>query len=254
MDLEHCSYSFHTDGYDDTRKTGFSNFLIRLQTEGKATTTINDQTFVVEQGDIMFVPPECFYRLHIEDKQKSGDFHILINGEWFRNWWKNQKCPYKLSLSNTEQITTLWRYLSTESRRPTHEQNHELNDQLFRSIMLFIEQERHAQISTMRPFIVTRMMRYIEDNALERVTLEAVANEVALSVSRAAHLFKAHTNQTMIQYAQKIRLDAAINQMKYTNMTLEQIALTTGFGNYPYFHRVFKQVHRVPPGQYRKEL
>lgn len=252
MHIHHCSYSSHTNGYHDTRTNGFDNFLIRLQIEGKGKTTIHQETYELEQGDIIFVPANTYYQLTIEPQQLSGDYHLLVTGDWLDAWWRKLGKPHMASLSSTETIITLWRLLSTENLRPTYEQNHELNTHLFKSIMLMIEEELNARHSIQRPFIVTRMMRYIEEHALEPLTLEEVASEVELSVSRASHLFKDHTNKTMIQYAQHIKLEAAINQMKYTNMTLEQIAFICGFGNYPYFHRLFTREYHMPPSQYRK--
>ncbi|HEM3672651.1 TPA: helix-turn-helix transcriptional regulator [Streptococcus suis] len=252
MNIDHCSYSSHTDGYHDLRRNGFNHFLIRVQIEGRGKATIQSKTYQLEQGSIIFVPPGTHYELTIEPNQLSGDYHLLITGDWLEDWWEKLDCPDFAALSSTDTIVTLWRLLSTEKLRPSHEQNHDLNTHLLKSIMLMIETEINARHSIQRPFIVTQMMRYIEEHALERLTLEDVANEVDLSVSRASHLFKDHTDKTMIQYAQHIKLEAAINQMKYTNMTLEQIAFTCGFGNYPYFHRLFTREYQMSPSQYRK--
>ncbi|UUZ97522.1 helix-turn-helix transcriptional regulator [Paenibacillus sp. P25] len=72
-----------------------------------------------------------------------------------------------------------------------------------------------------------------------------------MSLSRAVHLFKACYGKTMIQYALEIRLNAALERMKYSSMTLEQIAETCGFASYSYFHRVFRARYGVSPAQYR---
>jgi AraC family transcriptional regulator of arabinose operon len=56
----------------------------------------------------------------------------------------------------------------------------------------------------------------------------------------------------MMEYVQEIRLSAAIERMKYTTMTLEQIAVDCGFGTYPYFHKVFKKKYGMAPGAYRR--
>ncbi|SDB82784.1 transcriptional regulator, AraC family [Pelagirhabdus alkalitolerans] len=252
MIIHHCSYSSHKNGYHDKRINGFDQFLIRLQIEGKAQARIGKHTYSLEQGDLIFVPPNTHYQLTIHPNQLSGDYHLFVKGDWLRSWWKELGQPNFASLSTTDPIVTLWRLLSTENLRPTHEQTQALNTHLLKSILLMIKEEINARHSIQRPFIVTRMMRYIEEHALESITLEDVANEVELSVSRASHLFKDHTDKTMIQYAQHIKLEAAINQMKYTNMTLEQIALMCGFGNYPYFHRLFTRKYELSPSQYRK--
>jgi len=104
------------------------------------------------------------------------------------------------------------------------------------------------------PFAVLRLKRFIEENATEKFKIEDAARYADLSVSRAVYLFKEHTGRTMMEYATEIRLTAALESMKYTLMNLDQIAENCGFGEYSYFHKVFKQRYGLSPGAFRKRL
>lgn len=254
MNFSHSGYSYHHDGYEDLRPDGFDRFLVRLQIEGTAEATISDKTYTLKKGDIVLVPAHLHYHLKIKQTIPSGDFHLFGDSEWIDNWWNSLNKPFHVKIGNIEQITTLWNYLTTETRRPNTERNHELIESLFKSICLLIKRETVARTAQNRPFVVTEMMRYIEDHALGSFMIEDVANSVDLSVSRSVHLFKKYTGKTMIEYAQHIRLSSALNQMKYTNLTLDHIAENCGFGNYPYFHRVFRKAYGQPPGEYRRTL
>ena len=50
----------------------------------------------------------------------------------------------------------------------------------------------------------------------------------------------------------EVRLNFAIEQMKYTGSTLEEIAENSGFGTYSYFHRVFRRLKGMSPGKFRQ--
>ena len=56
----------------------------------------------------------------------------------------------------------------------------------------------------------------------------------------------------MIQYALEIRLNATVERIKYSTMTLEEIAETCGFASYSYFHRVFRANYGVSPVKFRE--
>lgn len=141
-----------------------------------------------------------------------------------------------------------------EKRRPETSQNDELTDYLMRSLCLSLERAITETVpSSNRPYTVTRMMRYIEEHATTELKVKDVARHAGLSVSRSVHLFKSSVGNTMIEYAQEIRLSAAIERMKYTSLTLEQIAEDCGFGSYPYFHKVFKKKFGTAPGIYRRQ-
>ncbi|WP_240458688.1 AraC family transcriptional regulator [Virgibacillus sp. Bac330] len=252
IQIGYCGYAYHTNGYFATHKNGYDSYLFRLQTEGVSQAVIKDKKIHLEKGDIIFVAPGEYYQLQIEGGQASGDYHIFFSGEWVDQWWNRFNKPTTIKIDLTDKIVSLWRYLIAEKRRPLSDKNDELMGYLFRSLCLLIERAIKDQAAHCRPFVVTKMMRYIEENATTGFTVDDVANHAMLSVSRSVHLFKQYTNKTIIEYAQEIRLAAAIDQMKYTNMTLEHIAENCGFGAYPYFHRVFKKVYGVSPGIYRK--
>jgi AraC family transcriptional regulator of arabinose operon len=251
--IYYCSYSYHTSSYFDQYKKGFPHFLFRMQTEGTAEVIVNGIKKDMKKGDLLLVKPGDRYEIRIEGDQKSGDYHLFCEGDWVKKWWN--RCP-KLTFSNIspdKKILDLWNHIIMEERRPASDKNKELSSYLLQALCLSLERaisENSASFN--RPYSVTKMMRYIEENAMSGFAIEDVAKHAGLSVSRSIHLFKSSFGKTMIDYAQEIRLSAAINQMKYTTMTLEQIAENCGFGVYPYFHRVFKKKYGVSPGVYRK--
>ncbi|RKL67296.1 AraC family transcriptional regulator [Salipaludibacillus neizhouensis] len=249
-----CSYSYHSKQFHTIHKTGFESYLFRFQTEGQCQIVIKGRTFHIEKGDLMLLKPGEHYELRIEEGQNSGDYHLFCHGSWVDEWWSRSE---KASISRTEldeKMLSLWRHIIIEERRPLSESNEELKNYLLKALCLSIERAVNETASSFsRPYVVTRMMRYIEEHALTPFKIEDAASHVGLSVSRAVHLFKDNVGKTMIEYAQDIRLSSAIDQMKYTFMTLDQIAENCGFGSYPYFHKVFKKRYGIPPGSYRRQ-
>ncbi|WP_209124676.1 AraC family transcriptional regulator [Alkalihalobacillus sp. BA299] len=249
-----CGYSFHTKGYQSTDKSKFTGYLFRLQTEGVCEVIVNKRKYKIKKGDLLLVKPGDYYDLFIEANQKSGDYNLFCEGTWIDEWWNRLEKPTVSRIDLDEKLLSLWRHLIIEQRRPAAEENQELSNYLLQALCVSLDRAVNETSSTIRrPYAVTRMMRYIEEHATDRLKVEDAAQYAGLSVSRAVHLFKSSVGKTMIEYAQEIRLSTAINQMKYTSMTLEHIADNCGFGTYPYFHRVFKKKYGVSPGEYRRK-
>ncbi|TXC90542.1 AraC family transcriptional regulator [Metabacillus litoralis] len=249
-----CSFSYHTRKFHSIDHAGFDDYLFRLQTEGSCQITVNNKKYTIEKGDLLLLKPKEQYELNIEEGQNSGDYYIFCRGSWIDNWWHHSKKPTVSRIKLDDKILNLWRYLIIEEQRPSSEQDKNLNDYLMKALCLLLE--RYVNETTIvfnRPPAVTRMMRYIEERALSPLKIEEVAKHVELSVSRASFLFKNSVGKTMIKYTQEIRLSSALDQMKYTSKSLEQIAVNCGFGSYPYFHKVFKKTYGVSPGIYRRE-
>jgi len=248
-----CGYSYHTNGYHSQYISGYPIYLFRLQTEGVCEVVVKGRKMAIEKGDLLLIKPGDHYELHVQAGQNSGDYHVGCEGTWIDEWWNRSEKPDVSRIDPDEKLLSLWHQIIIEKRRPVASQNDELNDYLLRALCLSLERaigETDSAFS--HPYPVTRMMRYIEEHATLPFKVEEVAQHAGLSVSRSIHLFKSSVGKTMMEYAQEIRLSAAIERMKYTALTLEQIAIDCGFGSYPYFHRVFKKKFGIAPGMYRR--
>jgi len=254
IDVGFCGYSHHKKGYLDQSQTRLTSYLFRLQIEGSAKITRNHETYPINKGDLFLGKPGDLYGIFTPGNQDSIDYHIFCDGLWIDEWWQQVRSPSPIHIHLDEKLLSLWRHLTVEERRPKQEKNPDLSRYLLKALCLTIDQSiNDASHKIDRPFIVTQMLRYIEEHATNALKVVDVADHVNLSVSRAVHLFKEHTNQTIIQYALDIRLATALNQMQYSSMTLEHIAKNCGFGTYPYFHRIFKKHFGQSPGQFRRQ-
>ena len=248
-----CGYSYHTKGYHSQHKSGYPSYLFRLQTEGLCEVVVKGTKMELKKGDLLLIKPGDHYELLVNEGQISGDYHIGCEGAWLDEWWNRSAKPPISRIELDEKLLLLWRQIIIEKRRPGSNQNEELADYLVRALCLTLERAVSETVPSFHyPYPVTRMMRYIEEHATTQFKVEDVARHSGLSVSRSVHLFKSSVGKTIMEYTQEIRLSAALERMKYTALTLEQIAEDCGFGTYPYFHRVFKKKYGVAPGMYRR--
>ncbi|MFJ7725158.1 helix-turn-helix domain-containing protein [Neobacillus sp. NPDC097160] len=248
--IYYCGYSYHTTGYHSQHKSGYPSYLFRLQTEGLCEVVVKGRKIEIRKGDLLLIKPGDHYELLVKEGQISGDYHLVCEGAWIDQWWSRSTKPDVSRIELDEKLLTLWRYIMIEKRRPESSQNEELAGYLLRALCLSLERAVEETVPSF-PYPVTRMMRYIEEHATTAFKVEEVARHAGLSISRSVHLFKKSVGKTMMEYAQEIRLAAAVERMKYTTMTLEQIAVDCGFGSYPYFHKVFKKKYGISPGAYR---
>lgn len=254
MKVSFCGYSYHNQLFHTMHKSRYASYLFRLQVEGNAKINVNNETHYIEKGDLLIVKPGETYELHVAEGQKSGDYSLYCQGDDVEQLFRHRPVLSKITIDHT--VLNLWQSLFIEERRPEKEKNERLTSHLLSALCVSLERSLDKRTTdTNRPYIVTKMMRYIEENATKPdFQVQDIANDCNLSVSRCVRLFKEYVEQTMIEYAQSIRISTAINQMEYTTMTLENIAQNCGFGSYSYFHRVFKKFHRISPREYREKM
>jgi len=97
------------------------------------------------------------------------------------------------------------------------------------------------------------VIRYLNDNYSENITLEQVAEREFLSPSYLSHFFKLNMGVTFFNYLTGIRMNHAVSELLTTTITIEQISANNGFANSRYFVNTFKKQFGMLPRQFRKQ-
>ena len=96
------------------------------------------------------------------------------------------------------------------------------------------------------------MLQYIHKNYPNQISLDDIAETVALSKSSVLGIFHKNIHTSPISYLVHYRLKRAAKLLVTTQDSVAAIARDTGFENVGYFCRKFKEVFQVTPGEYRK--
>ncbi|MDN3026813.1 helix-turn-helix domain-containing protein [Streptomyces sp. S.PB5] len=82
-------------------------------------------------------------------------------------------------------------------------------------------------------------------------TVDSLAAQVALSPSRLAHLFTRQLGQSPMRALREARLRHAARLLEGTGLSVERVAVASGFVSPFHFHRVFRERFGMTPGEYR---
>ena len=74
----------------------------------------------------------------------------------------------------------------------------------------------------------------------------------SVSDSYIARMFKTRLGMTPSDYINTVRIESACNLLLNSKMKIGDIAYKTGFYSPYYFSRVFKKIHGITPGGFRK--
>ena len=94
---------------------------------------------------------------------------------------------------------------------------------------------------------------YIQTHYADALSLEFMAEQFNLSPSYFSRLCKEYLGKSFVDYLTEIRLQMA-KQMIRTGMKIQEVAIATGFSDYSYFSRVFRNSEGLSPRDYRKKI
>ncbi|SEL48984.1 helix-turn-helix transcriptional regulator [Parapedobacter koreensis] len=102
---------------------------------------------------------------------------------------------------------------------------------------------------------VSLFIDHLENTFAEPWTLEMMAEQCSLGVTRFVHYFKQIKNQPPMHYLTALRLNAASYHLKnHMEMPIHQIGYECGFTSGQYFSTVFKQKFGCSPQAYRNQF
>lgn len=99
---------------------------------------------------------------------------------------------------------------------------------------------------------VEHVVRYIEEQYADHLTLKKLASQVGLSERQFSRLFAQQTGMNFSTFLQNTRVEAACMLLTSTHRSIPEIAAAVGYGNLKFFHRLFKRKTGETPLGYRK--
>jgi len=98
---------------------------------------------------------------------------------------------------------------------------------------------------------IKRVTTVLDQQYRDPPSIEQLADDVGLSSSRLAHLFREHVGKPIQGYILERRLQMAAMLLVQTHERISQIAYSVGFGDVSNFNHAFKRRFSMSPREYR---
>ena len=98
---------------------------------------------------------------------------------------------------------------------------------------------------------INKVVAYINNHLDETLDLKTLANEAALSDFHFHRIFKALKGEAIGGYITRLRLEATARLLRYTTVTIEEIAFNIGYETTASLSKAFKKQYGISPTEYR---
>ena len=241
----------------------------------------NQQSFCVRPGEFLILPPQ---RLHRGGSccQQDTVFHWLhfyTTGEFSlgrqpihdsniiqKSSQQFEKKPFHISLPQygtihpeqqkqmAEAMDSITQVRINKSRNSKHFYDSATpqikQQQLFFTILTFLCDSQAAKV---KKDPAADIFQYLCTHYPDPITLQELSQRFSFHPAYIIRLLKRRYQKTPGQLLQEIRLQKAARLLLETSGTIQNIALSTGFGDSAYFARLFKRAWGLPPGAYRRQ-
>lgn len=98
-----------------------------------------------------------------------------------------------------------------------------------------------------------KVLHYIQTNYNKKITIKDLAKVINMSEGHFCRFFKQMVHKTPIEYINYYRILRASSELELSTKKITQIAMDSGFDNFSYFIKIFKQHMNCTPSEYRRK-
>ncbi len=100
---------------------------------------------------------------------------------------------------------------------------------------------------------VKKAQKYIETNFQEKFTIDEISSECAISRRSLERRFKKATNNTIAEYVQRVKIEAAKKSFETSRKNITEVMFDVGYNDTKAFRGIFKKLTGMTPIDYRNK-
>ncbi len=100
---------------------------------------------------------------------------------------------------------------------------------------------------------IKQAQEFIENNYRERTTVDQLAYMYALSRRSFERRFKKATNNTVVEYIQRVKIEAAKKELEISRKNVNEVMYEVGYTDNKAFRTTFKKITGLSPLEYRNK-
>jgi len=235
-----------------------SHFLLNLITDGSGKQLINGREYKLCRGSVILLSPMDFHKNIISENESleigAVKFSDSVFYDSLTELCKLDDFPIvtQLSDSDFEIAKQLFSILSAE-----HSNSGRLGSSIFSLSLvhqLVILTLRNTQSESSASNYDTRLKRaliYIHAHFQKPITISEVSAHIGYSPNYFSSIFKKQTGYSFQNYLQDLRLNFAMNILKFSNISVTEACLESGFRTLSHFICSFKNKFGNTPEHFR---
>lgn len=237
-----------------TRRENLASYELRFTLEGKGYLEYNGRSYTLEKGDGYLI--DCrkphFYRT-AGDKWTSTCFHFNGNpvDSIFQSYLQSGNVKFNDRMFPNFEMMQMQILQNTQKSSPFRE--YKISCLLTMLLTELLINHAKSMSSESTPEVIQQILTYLQDNYTHPITVEELSHQFGISRSHLSRRFKEYTGFAPHEFLLQLRLNNAKLLLRNSELSVEDIALTSGFSDAAYFIQVFKKTEGITPLKYRKQ-
>lgn len=239
-----------------SQREKLESYLFFIVTEGSGTVTFHGNTYPIKAGDCVWLnclepyshvsslgDPWALKWVHFNGMDAHSFYKLYAEKEGAVTYTPKSLAPY---LNSLQTLYHLQQQKNALSDLLSHKHLTDLIAQIFSDTF-------HSASDTAIPEKFLDISHYIEQHYNEKITLDELAEHFFISKYHLLREYQRFFGTTIQNDLTVKRLSHAKSLLRFSDESVENIALLCGFQTSSYFIKVFKRFENLTPLEYRRK-
>lgn len=245
--IQECGH-LKVRGEHHTSRENLQSFLVVLVVDGKGTLCYDGQEYRLKAGDCFFI--DCRAQ-HSYQSDPESPWEILwahFNGSTSEEYYKifaTQRHPVLHPIASVK-FATLMQELMDLNAEPYADTEALTSGVLVNLLTLLLTAKNVGEAADSSLQIKLKsLLAHIDANFTEEIHLDELSARFDISKYYLTREFKRAYGETIFQHIIGLRINYAKRLLRFTDKSVEEIALLCGFNDQSYFSKQFKKAENV---------
>lgn len=239
-------------------RKGLASYLFFWVESGAGELEYEGVRHELRTGDCVFLDCQRPYRHHTGED--------LWQLHWVHFYGPNMAAIYKkyrergglpcFHATDAGSYASLLAQLYTLAESDAYVRDMQIYEKLIALLTLLMEESWHpdtARTAGSKKQNLQEIKEYLDAHFTEKITLDALAEQFYINKFYLTRVFKEQFGQSVTNYLVQLRITQAKRMLRFTDRSIEAIALECGLSDANYFSRLFKKIEGITPGEYRRQ-
>ena len=202
------------------------------------------------------IPASLWKQIEFE-REDRGMAELSTLNEFF-DVMEKERMPQKKVAENTLELMRLLHFENTPEYEKLLERirGYEIFEMLREDVMDFMNREKVAAEKEYYGYsaLVNQVIEFVGKNYQEDISLEICAAQLGSSYTHLSRAFKQETGVRFVEYLNRRRVSRAMRLLIRGELPMKEVVEQSGFRNYNYFFKVFKELTGMKPGEFAAKI
>ena len=240
-----------------SKREKLQSYLCFMVEDGEGELTYEGRKYELRSGDVVFIDCRKAYS-HSTGKNlwslRWCHFYGTAMSSVFEKYKERGGKP-AFHPDKPQAFSDLLSALYTLSASDDYIRDMRINEKLGTLLTLLMEQSWHPEegARSKKRLELEKVRAFLDEHFADKITLDALSEQVFINKYYLTRIFKETYGSTISHYVLTKRITRAKQLIRFSGMTMDEIAAAVGMNDANYFSRAFRKVEGISPTEYQKQ-